>query len=77
LGTKTAPMNKIRAEQMKENNLEFAQARSGQSLRFVKLKANFWRGVRTIVTLVLLFFAAKNQVLPYLSRYFGVWKTIL
>lgn len=60
LGTKTPPIGKVRAEQIKENNLEFAQVRSGQSMRFVKLKDNIWRGVRMLIMVVLFFFAAKN-----------------
>lgn len=77
LGTKTVPMNKIRQEQIKQNQLEFAQVLSGRSMRFVKAKAYFWQGLRVLFTGTLLFFAAKNQILPYLGRHFGLWKTIL
>ena len=46
-------------------------------MRYVKIKANFFYGLRMLITLVLFYFAAKNQVIPYVTRKFGIWKTIL
>lgn len=77
LSTKSMPMNKVRAQQVKENAVEFSQVKSGQSIRYVKFKARIWQGIRMVIGCTLLYFMAKNQIFPYLQRRYGIWKTIL